>query len=539
MEFGDRGAPRSEEKGLAVLLVGTDPLLTLLETELRKTGCAPVRLSLTGAASGSAEPAWGDAIRVARWVLFASDERDSAELPALEEACRQARIPLLPAVLAGGMGVAGPLVDPDSGWGWEAARRRLRLPAQVPESANRFRADDGTTAMLANVLVSEWLHECSDPGRSRLRDRLYLLDMRTAEGSFHSFYPHPLAGGMRFSPGRLAAERLMNPDQDQDRNPEPEPESDSDSDSESESGRGPGLDLGPDPESEPNGSGEVRELDVFGRLTSPVTGILRVWDEGDLKQLPLSLCRARAADPLAVDGASLLPEEIGAGLTHREARKEAGLAGIEAYVARMAGSEERMARTYDWFGIGAGGTVPEAFNRALRQGLARRLEKAAAERPAVIRERRLGTIEDVHCRYCWRALVVELGAPPVLGEGEDDLGFPTMWVQAGGRWHAGAGLNRTLALRSALQSALLSVCPPRPGAAPAARREVRAAMAAKEAPPLDIPETEEMASARLAEDALRIVKTSRCRLSAYDLALEPFLRREFAGVIGLVLEEEF
>ncbi|GIO16373.1 hypothetical protein J19TS2_59280 [Cohnella xylanilytica] len=527
MEFGDRCAPRSEEKGLAVLLVGTDPLLTLLETELRKTGCAPVRLSLTGAASGSAEPAWGDAIREARWVLFASDERDSAELPALEEACRQARIPLLPAVLAGGMGVAGPLVDPDSGWGWEAARRRLRLPAQVPESANRFRADDGTTAMLANVLVSEWLLECSEPGRSRLREgRLYLLDMRTAEGSFHSFYPHPLAGGTRFSPRRLAEEWLMNPDQD--RNPEPE----------SESGRGPGLELGPDPESEPNGSGEVGELHVFGRLTSPVTGILRVWDEGDLKQLPLSLCRARAADPLAVDGASLLPEEIGAGLTHREARKEAGFAGIEAYVARMAGSEKRMERTYDWFGIGAGGTVPEAFNRALRQGLARRLEKAAAERPVVIRERRLGTIEDVHCRYCWRALAIELGTPPVLGEGEACLGFPTMWVRAGGRWHGGVGLNRTLALRSALQSALLSVCPPRPGAAPAAKREVRTTAAADESPPLDIPETEEMASARLAEDALRIVKTSRCRLSAYDLALEPFLRREFAGVIGLVLEEE-
>lgn len=503
LNFNGRGGSRSEKDGSAVLLVGTDPLLTIVETELRKTGCTPVRLSLAGSASGSAEPAWGEAIREARWVLFAAGERDAAELPALEEACRQACVPLLPAVIARGTGVAGPLADPDSGWGWEAAWRRLRLPAQVRENSDS--AEDGTAAMLANVLASEWRLECSQPGRSRLRDRLYLLDLRTAEGSFHPFHPHPLAGGKRFSPMKIGIERLSEP--------------------------------GPRSGLEPDGSGELGLLEVIGRLTSPATGILRVWDEGDLAQLPLSLCRVRAADPLAADGASLLPEEIAAGLTHREARKEAGLTGIEAYVARMAGSEERMARTYDWFGIGAGGTVPEAFNRALSRGLARRAEKAAAARPAAVRERRLGTIEDVHCRYCWRALTIELGTPPVLGEGEDRLGFPTMWVRAGGRWHAGAGLNRTLALRSALQSALLSVCPPRPGAAPAAGREVRATTAAAEAPPLDIPETEEPSSARLAEDALRIVMANKYRLSIYELAMEPILRREFAGVLGLVLEE--
>ena len=67
----------------------------------------------------------------------------------------------------------------------------------------------------------------------------------------------------------------------------------------------------------------------------------------------------------------------------------------------------------------------------------------------------LGSIEDQSCRFYLNALTT-LNGTPTIGLKEDILGFPVIWVRSNGRWYTSAGLNTTLALRNALQQALLN-----------------------------------------------------------------------------------
>ncbi|MBB6732580.1 bacteriocin maturation protein [Cohnella zeiphila] len=482
-----------------VLLVGTGPLLASLAAALDASGFADVQVRLTASSSGEAEPSWRESLGWAQWVWFGSCEEDREELLMLEEECRRAGKPLLPALIVRGTGMAGPLGDPSSGAGWEAVRRRVHRTALSEGGAPR--ADSFAEAMLANVLVSEWLKEVAEGGRSTLRDHVYLLDLETLEGRCHPF-ASPASGGRRFSPQPLE----------------------------------PGLLLQP-------ASGDEEERDlfvVFGRLTSPVSGIFRLWDEGDLSQLPLSQCRVQTIDPLSEGFAELMPLAACAGLTHREARREAGLAGIESYTARLASSAELVSQPAEWTGIGAGGTVPEAFNRALRNGLARYMEKKKqpASRPSQIREWKIGAVRDAHCRFYGQTLAV-MGGTPAVFEREDCLGFPSIWVRAGSRWYGGTGLNRTLALRMALQRAIQDAQLRGAGTVTAECETTPADGEGDEdeVPLLDVEETEEMNSVRLTASALRILDANRVRLSIFDLAAEPFLKEEFGAVLGLLLEE--
>jgi len=493
-----------------VLIVGSGALLSSLAAALRKLGCSRLRAVAAASAPGPDGWAWSGSVRQAQWVLLASGKPDMAELRALEAACRQAGKPLLPAVVHGGIGLAGPLIRPeDADGGCESGWRRLHLAARGAGSfpgtgspgSGRSRGAAApppaeaaeAAAMLAHVAAAAWRTEAAEGGRSALRDHLYLLDLDTAEGGFHPFQPHPASSGRRFVPRPLDAERLLEP-----------------------------------------GSGGAVAGDlpaVFDRLTSPVTGIFQCWDEADLEQLPLCQCRVRPADPLAEREDGWLPEIVCAGLTHLEARREAGLAGIEAYVARAAGAAELTEQPAEWAGIGAGGTAAEALNRALTSALVRLHEERTPPGRAVrIRLRSVGNIGDAHCRYYWQALTIDRG-PPLVGEGERCLGFPTVWVGVGGDWYGGVGLNRTLAFRSALQRAILAAKPaeckvrPEPASGP-------------EAPALAVPEADGTDDAGLARSALRTLRANRCRLFVFDLAAEPFLRDEWAGVLGVRLEEE-
>ena len=67
----------------------------------------------------------------------------------------------------------------------------------------------------------------------------------------------------------------------------------------------------------------------------------------------------------------------------------------------------------------------------------------------------LGLIEDQPCRLYLDALTT-LNGTPTIDLKEDILGFPVIWVRSNGQWFTSAGLNITLALRNALQQALLN-----------------------------------------------------------------------------------
>jgi putative thiazole-containing bacteriocin maturation protein len=431
---------------------------------------------------------WHEVVRPFDSILYVSQESGLAELRALHSACREEKKVLLPAMFMQQTGLAGPLVHPDSEGCLESAWRRVHRTALCKDPELNT-VSSTAEAMLANVIVFEWLKTAAGVTVSELQNKLFLLDLESMESDWSPFLPHPLVNG---SP---AAEWVE----------------DFDFRFEQSSGN-----------KELNGL-----IPYFSRLTSADTGIFHVWEEGDLKQLPLSQCRVQAANPLTEGPAELLPEIVCNGQTHMEARREAGLAGIEAYVSRMFGIA----------GVGAGETVAEGVCRALQKCLAEELDsRLEAPVPSVTRVR-LSAVEDERCRYYLRALTTMQGAP-VIGLGEEVSGFPVVWVGVKDCWHSGTDLNPTLALRKALQKALMKA----QNNAVYHQEQVLAISSVKAeeeaSQSIAIPACEVTEHGKVLRSALKVLKRNHKRLLVCDLASEPFLKEELAGVFGVSLREE-
>ncbi|MGM0884144.1 MAG: putative thiazole-containing bacteriocin maturation protein [Bacillota bacterium] len=431
---------------------------------------------------------WHEVMRPFDAILYVSQESGFVELRALHSACREEKKVLLPAMFIQQAGLAGPLVHPDSEGCLESAWRRVHSSA-LSKDPQLNTISSTAEAMLANVIVFEWLKTATGVTVSELQNKLFLLNLETLESDWSPFLPHPLVNG---SP---AAEWVEDFD----------------------------FQLGQSSvKKESNGL-----IPYFSRLTSAETGIFHNWEEGDLKQLPLSQCRVQTADPLTEGPAGLLPEIVCNGQTHVEARREAGLAGIEAYVSRMFGIA----------GVGAGETVAEGVCRGLQKCLAEELDsRLDARNPSVFRVQ-LTAVEDERCRYYLRALTTMQGAP-LIGLGEEVSGFPVVWVGVNDCWHGSIDLNRTLALRKALQKALLKA-----QNNPVYHREqvlaISSVKAEKEAPQkIAIPSCEETEHGKVLRSALKVLKRNHKRLLVCDLASEPFLKEELAGVFGVSLRGE-
>lgn len=431
---------------------------------------------------------WREIVRPFDSILYVSQESGVAELRALHSACREEKKVLIPAIFMQQAGLAGPLVHPDSEGCLESAWRRVHLSA-LCKDPQLHTVSSTAEAMLANVIVFEWLKTATGTTVSELQNKLFLLDLETLESDWRPFLPHPLVNG---SP---AAEWVEDFDFQLEQS---------------------------SVKKESNGL-----IPYFSQLTSAETGIFHIWEEGDIKQLPLSQCRVQAADPLSEGPAVLLPEIICNGQTHMEARREAGLSGIEAYVTRMFGTT----------GVGAGETVAEGVCRGLQKCLAEELDSRLDARNPSVFCVQLSAVEDERCRYYLRALTTMQGAP-VIGLGEDVSGFPVVWVGVNNCWHGSIDLNRTLALRKALQKALLKA-----QNNPVYHREqvltISSVKAEKEAPQkIVIPSCEESGHGKVLRSALKVLKRNHKRLLVCDLASEPFLKEELAGVFGVSLREE-
>ncbi|WII35002.1 putative thiazole-containing bacteriocin maturation protein [Paenibacillus thiaminolyticus] len=434
---------------------------------------------------------WPEIVRLADTVLYVAQDDDPGELRALHAACRDAKKLLVPAIYLRQAGIAGPLVHPDSDVCFESAWRRIHRIALG--DADRPTAVSTTAeAMLANVVVFEWLKTVSGT-TSELNGQLFLLNPETLEGEWHSVLPHPLVRGLRPA----------------------EPT---------------------DPFGLPAGQGTARQeadrlLSYFYRLTSAKTGILHRWEEGDSKQLPLSQCRVQAVDPLSEGPAELLPQIVCMGMTHHEARREAGLAGIEAYVSRLAGELQ------EYVGIGAGETVAEAILRGLRKCLFEELKsRSDSGLPSVYRIT-LSKVEDDFCCYCLRALETMQDAP-VIGLGQEAAGFPVVWVGTNGYWYGGVGVNRTLALREALRQALMTI--QNDAADIQGHILERSSVKVEDALPqsLTIPGFDESEYGMMLQSVRQILQGNRKRIAVVDLSTEPFMKEELAGVFGVSLREE-
>ncbi len=366
--------------------------------------------------------AWREIVQPFDWILHVSQEGDVEELRVLHTVCREEQKAFLPAICHQRVGLAGPLVHPDSKGCWESSWRRVHQTVFSKE--RQFPANSTIPgAMLANIIVFEMFKEITKTTESEQNNQFYLLDLDTMEGNWHSFSPHPLVEG------RASTEWIR--------------------DLEFRIARNQGVD-------ESN-----RLLLYFSQLASQESGIFHNWEEGDLKQLPLAQCRVQPVDLLSEGPAELLPEIVCSGLTHEEARREAGLTGIEAYITPMVDRlittlppDEVKDSVQEFVGVGAGETVVEGIYRGLQRCLDEELSKQRVNKRNIVTRLQLGTVEDERCQFYLEALTTMQG-PPTIGIGEEVTGFPSVWVGTEEGWYSSVDLNTTRALRKALQQALI------------------------------------------------------------------------------------
>ncbi|WCK55099.1 putative thiazole-containing bacteriocin maturation protein [Aneurinibacillus sp. Ricciae_BoGa-3] len=535
--FGDSGAYRFQTYRQAkVLAVGSGPLFAslvsaLLESGLPKfhvmgTDSLPTnrqRLMELEAHARKTDPeveieeatlqqkgmgSWRQAVQPFDSILYVSQEGHVEQLQLLHAICREEKKLFLPAICLQQVGIAGPLVHPDSEGCWESAWRRMHQSTLYKDQQfHKFSTTAG--AMLANVIVFELFKKTAGVAESQQKNQFFLLNMETLEGNWHSFLPHPLVTGL------AAAQWVSDPDlllQQSSNKPE-----------------------------------QSRLLSYFSQLTSMESGILHSWEEGDLQQLPLAQCRVQAVDPLSDGPAGLLPEIICTDFTHEGARREAGLAGLEAYVSRMARrivstlpSYEEAAggrvEPHEFVGVGVGETVAEGVSRGLQRYLAEELGKRYADRNPFVFQVKLDAIEDEQCRFYLQALTTMQGTP-LIALGEEVYGFPVVWVGTNGRWYGSAGLNLTIALRKSLQHAILKA--QNPACLPDQSLVVSSVVLEENEPlSLVVPAYEETEQSQALQSALEVLKRQQQRMMVVNLTLEPFIKEELAGAFGVLLRGE-
>ncbi|WP_408011514.1 putative thiazole-containing bacteriocin maturation protein [Pseudalkalibacillus sp. A8] len=446
---------------------------------------------------------WRQVLQPFDIVLYVSQEEDIKKLRLLQTICREEKKVFVPATILQQVGLAGPLVQPDSEGCWESVWRRIHQSAICKDSQHTFSSTAG--AILTNIIVFEMFKAVTGITETERNNRFFMLNLETFEGDWHSFIPHPLVTG------RMAAEWI----QDLDRL------------------------LVQSSESEASGL-----FPYYSFLTSAESGIFHSWEEGDLKQLPLSQCRVQVADPLSEGPAGLLQEMICTGITHEEARREAGLSGIESYVSRMIGqvsitlpsyhkTGSRIVDLQEAIGVGAGDTVTDGIYRGLQKCLDKQLDKQLASQEPFVFLVRLKSVEDKRCQFYLRALTRIKGVPNI-GLGEEVCGFPVVWVGTGDRWYSSTGMNVTIALQKALQQAV-SIEQNR-GAQAVGVSSVL--LQKTEQQSLVITACEETGRLQILQTAIQVLKRNHKRLLVLDLALEPFLKKPLTGVFGVLLREE-
>jgi putative thiazole-containing bacteriocin maturation protein len=458
---------------------------------------------------GAGRSSWREVVQPFEWILYVSQEGNVEELRALHAVCREEKKGFLPAISLQQVGLAGPLVHPDSEGCWESAWRRIHRSAlREDRPLQTFSSTAG--AMLANVIVFELFKKVTGVTKSEKRNQFFLLDLETLEGDWHSFIQHPLV-----TTGCMVAELVQD------------------------------LDLRLKQNSSCNDPSRL--FHYFSQLTSAESGIFHIWEEGGLKQLPLAQCCVQAVNPLSEGPAELLPEVVCAGLTHEEARREAGLTGIEAYVSPMIDllvtaslnhkEEVGVIARQEFIGVGAGETIAEGVCRGLQKCLDKKLSKRQVNQREPIFRVRLGSVDDERCRFYLQALTTMHG-PPTIGLGEKVSGFPVVWVRTSGLWYGSAGLNITMALRKALEQALMNAQNQATSFRIQALGDSSILLNEKEPLILEISACEETTQLEFLQSAMQVLKRNSMRLFVFDLAIEPFLKEELAGVFGVLLRKE-
>ncbi|PGK11337.1 putative thiazole-containing bacteriocin maturation protein [Bacillus cereus] len=430
------------------------------------------------------------------WILYVSQNGDIDGLKTVHTICRETKKNFIPAICLSTLGIAGPVVTENRDECWESAWHRLHeTTLQNENSSDSF--SPITSAMLANVIVFELFKHVADDSYREKESQFFLLNYETLEGTWHPFIKHPLVTDESFTIDTLEniSEKLEHR------------------------------------------YGQHTSTDVFrffDSLTSKEAGIFHVWDEQDSYQLPLSQCYIQVATPLSDGPAPLLPLMTRSGLTHNEARREAGLTGIETYVAEII---HRLIPEHNNIGIGAGETMTEGFYRALQQHLNNKLYERQSHILEELTTVDLIDIQDKHCRFYYDALST-IHETPKIAMSEEILSFPVVWVGINDRWYGASNINMTLALRNALQLSLFHVqneeIPYRANILP----ESSIILYDTDSFRVEIQAEEEIPSVQSLQLALQHLEEHNFYPFVFDLAIEPFLKENLDGVYGVLIAKE-
>ncbi|RDW18594.1 putative thiazole-containing bacteriocin maturation protein [Oceanobacillus chungangensis] len=518
-----------------VLAVGSGPILNSLVSSLIESGLTKIQVLITDGVPTNRQrlkelveharkkdpefdlkevpqkkESWREIVKPFDSILYVSQEGELEELKYFHTVCREEKKMFLPAICLQQVGLAGPLVHPDSEVCWESAWRRLHHPVLLKNRQfPSFSATPGS--LLANVIVFEFFKEVTEVTGLEQKNRIFLLDLDTLEGNWHSFLPHPLVTSDIFAEWVEDVESRIQI----------------------------GLE-------KVESAGKL--LLYFNQLTSEKSGIFHIWEEEDLRQLPLAQCRVQVVDPLSEGPAELMQDVVCSGLTHEEARREAGLTGIETYGSRMVrlvvntlpqnkNDEGILSVMEEVVGVGAGESFVEGVGRGLQKCLAVELSKQQLNQKYSVSPVQLRFIEDERCRFYLEALTVMQGAP-IIGIGSEVSGFPVVWVGTKDGWYGSADLNITMALRRALQQALIKVQNKMDSTNELASEVTSVFLEDKVPVSLGIPACEDGIQADILQGAMEILKRNGKRVLVFELGLEPVFKEQLDGVFGVLLREE-
>ncbi|WP_462412890.1 putative thiazole-containing bacteriocin maturation protein [Neobacillus sp. Marseille-QA0830] len=530
--FAESGAYHFQKYRQAkILTVGSGPFLVSLVSALIESGLPKLNVMVTDAVKtnrkrlnelvqnsreldsdvelveipyfkGEGANFWKEVVRKFDWILYVSQDGNVNELRSLNQVCKDEKKAFLPAICLDKVGLAGPLTHPDTDGCFESAWRRIHQSSlKSDEQPQKFSPTAG--AILANVSVFELFKRATGIAGSEQSNQIYLLNLDTLEGDWLSFITHPSVISKSVKP-ELVENLDARLKQDSGRDEQ-----------------------------------QGWLLEYFSRLTSKEIGIFHTWEEQDLSQLPLSQCCVQVVNPASDGPAELLPKVICSGMTHEEARRNAGLKGIEMYVDKLIQSLNQDTRVDEmllegFMGIGSGESIVEAVCRGMQACLEKELKNQKGDRRNTVFRVPIEAIEDKKCRFYLNALTT-LSGPPVIGLKEEVLGFPVVGVKSKRHWYTGAGLNITLALQNALQQALLDAQNQRN---PVDRQEKGSMIyLEKRDTKLEIPSCEEMTHLDLLQSAIQVLNKNKKQLLVYDLSIEPFLKEGLAGVYGVQVRE--
>lgn len=437
---------------------------------------------------------WQEIIKPFDYILYVSQKDDVEELQLLHRVSKEEKKVFLPAICIEQAGLAGPVVYPDSEGDWESSWRSIHQSAIVKDQP--FSTISSTaSAMLANIIVFELFKDITGVSQKEQRNQFFLLDLETLEGNWHSFIPHPLVAG--HTSFRLVDDLDMRLVQGTDR------------------------------------GDHGKLLLACNQMTSKVTGIFHIWEEGDLTQLPLAQCRVQAVNPLAEGPSELLGDIVCTGLTHEEARREAGLSGIENYVSQIVGYLDLPQEVE----VGAGETFSEGVCRGLQKYLYQELIKQTLEQTYSVLPVELSTVEDERCQFYLQTLTTLRGTP-TIGIGEEVSGFPVVWIGTNEGWYGSVDMTLTMALRNALQQAIFKVQNEEEFVM--ARALEVSSMILDEKVPLsiEIPACDERLQTEDLLTAMEILERNGKQLLVYELEIEPSLKEGLAGIFGVLVQEE-